>query len=300
MNYTKPPLTIADQADLLISRGLIAQRAILMDRLSQVNYYRLSAYWYPFRMPDGEALKPETTLDVVWDRYVFDRHLRLSVMDAVERVEVSVKTRLANILALQYGPFGYLEKANLPNLESSQFAVLIGKLNQEICRSKTPFVAHYKAKYTGENRLPIWMAVEIMDFGSMLTLYRGCDSFTKRQIAAEYGLSGKVMESWLMSLNYIRNICAHHGRLWNQALSVSPVIPALKNNKEFHLPVAVPPNTTFAILSVLSYLMNIIAPQSQWKKRLYSLWFVKHPEIPLAQMGFPPDWEKSALWHNIL
>ena len=79
MKYTKPPLTFEQQADLLISRGLIADKSTLITRLKSVSYYRMSGYLYPFRNPN-DTFKPGTTLDRIWQRYTFDRQLRLSVL----------------------------------------------------------------------------------------------------------------------------------------------------------------------------------------------------------------------------
>ena len=93
MEYKKSPLTFEQQADLLISRGLQADRAQLISSLKSVNYYRLTGYLYPFRMAD-DTFKPGTTLEMVWRRYSFDRRLRVLVMDAIERVEVAVRTQL--------------------------------------------------------------------------------------------------------------------------------------------------------------------------------------------------------------
>ena len=117
MKYTKPSLTFTEQADQLLSRGMVtADRETLITHLGNVSYYRLSAYWYPFREPD-ETLKPGTTFEMVWRRYTFDRQLRLLVMDAIERVEVAVRTRLTNAFTLKYGAFGHLNPANLPRID---------------------------------------------------------------------------------------------------------------------------------------------------------------------------------------
>ena len=178
MKYVKPALSFEQQADLLLSRGLHADRATLIVRLSEVNYYRLSAYWYSFRQPGTEDLQTDATLDTVWNRYVFDRQLRVLIMDAIERVEVSVKTRLANVIALQHGPFGYLDRRNLPGISVDQHRLLLDKIHKEMSHSKESFIAHYLSKYTSETELPIWMAVEIMDFGAMLTLFRATDQYT--------------------------------------------------------------------------------------------------------------------------
>lgn len=108
MRYAKPPRTLEEQADLLLSRGMKGDRAAMIARLAVVNYYRLSGYWHPFRNPGADTFRPNTTFDSVWQRYAFDRRLRLLVMDAIERIEVAVRTRLAYCLAHQSGdPFAY-------------------------------------------------------------------------------------------------------------------------------------------------------------------------------------------------
>jgi len=115
MKFTKPPLTFEQQADLLIQRGIIADRELLIQRLSSVNYYRLSGYWHHRKLPDDTFL-PGTEFGVIWEQYVFDRQLRLLVMDAVERVEVAVWTQLSYHHALTHGPFGQVEVAPPPSI----------------------------------------------------------------------------------------------------------------------------------------------------------------------------------------
>ncbi len=121
MKYDKGHLSFEAQADLLIQRGLIADKALLIKILENVNYYRLSGYLYPFRQPD-DTFKPGTTLDRAWRHYTFDRRFRLIVMDAIERVEVSVRTRLIYELSRFNGAFGYAEPAALPQLSPAEFA----------------------------------------------------------------------------------------------------------------------------------------------------------------------------------
>lgn len=127
MKFTKPFLTDEQQADLLITRGLNGDRAALIEHLHTAGCYRLSGYWNPFRKPDpADPAAPRTKLDdfypdaavaKVWNRYVFDRRLRLLVMDAMERIEIDARTRLANLHAARHGPFGYADApATLPGL----------------------------------------------------------------------------------------------------------------------------------------------------------------------------------------
>lgn len=300
MKYTKPPKTFEGQADLIILRGLIADRDLLISRLSEVNYYRLSGYWYPFRKQGSDHIQPGTTFETVWDRYVFDRQLRLLTMDAVERAEVAIRTRLTNALVLKYGAFGHIDRNNLPKLSVDNHRRFLNKIRSEESRSKEDFVEHFHSKYTSETDLPLWIAAELMDFGSLFTLYNGVEAPIKQDVAADYGISDLVLKSWLTSLNTVRNICAHHARLWNQTFGTPIMIPRKNKHPDWHTPVdiAASERRTFAILSVLRYLLRKIAPQSKWDKRLLYLLEEKHPDIPIAQMGFPENWKDSPIWEG--
>lgn len=298
VKYSKPPLTFEEQADQLLARGLIAEKDLLIQRLKAVSYYRLSGYWYPFRNP-GDIFRSGTSLDVVWRRYVFDRQLRLLVMDGIERVEVSIRTSLIYHFTHGYGPFGYEQSANLPNLASGQHAELLDKFAKEQARSKEVFVTHFKNKYGNcHERLPLWMAAEVTTFGMLLTMFRGTYSSTKKQIAGDYGVSDHVLESWLLALNSVRNICAHHDRLWNRELGYKPIVPKERKHPEWHRPVVVGNNRVFVILTILKYMLNQVAPQSAWPKRLHHL-LDEYPEIPLIPMGFPENWQECPIWAKV-
>jgi abortive infection bacteriophage resistance protein len=300
MKCPKTAKTFHEQADLLLSRGMVADRDLLISRLSEVNYYRLSAYWYPFRNSSNDHLQPGTSFDTVWDRYVFDRQLRVLTMDAVERAEVSIRTRLVNTFCLQHGAVGHVDRNNLPNLKPFDHRKFMDKIHGEERQSKEAFVQHYHSHYTSETELPLWMACELMTFGTMFTLYRGVDASVKQDVAKAYGVSDRVLKSWLNSLNTVRNICAHHARLWNRVMGTPIMIPRPKHHPDWHNPVniAVADRRTFAILTVLRYLLREIAPQSRWQDRLTHLLEQKHPQIPIAQMGFPANWKDCPIWRE--
>jgi len=120
--YSKQALSLEVQADRLIARGLIADRDELIGRLKVVNYYRLSGYLYPFRIRNAEGkvlddFSPGTSLETVWRRYNFDRRLRILLLDAIERIEVAVRTRFVFHFVQAHGPFGYLNEKNLPGFK---------------------------------------------------------------------------------------------------------------------------------------------------------------------------------------
>ncbi|MBI2427806.1 MAG: Abi family protein [Ignavibacteriales bacterium] len=295
MEYTKPPLTFEQQADLLISRGLIANRAELIQRLQTVNYYRLSGYLYPFRENDT-TFRVGTTLDKVWHHYIFDRRLRMLVMDAVERVEVAVRTHLAYHFARKFGPFSYTDPSTFPTLQRESYDRWLNELTDEVNRSNEEFIERFFSKY-GNNHvsLPVWMLVEVMSFGKTLTFYRGVDKEIRKQVAEPYGVHFNVLESWLRSLNAVRNICAHHGRLWNRELGYKPLLPKERKNPEWYIPVAVPQERVFVIVTILRYLLRYAAPTSKWSERLILL-LDENKEILRRSMGFPERWEESPLW----
>jgi len=293
MKYEKPALTFEEQADLLLSRGLIADRMELLARLRSVSYYRLSGYWYPFRLGDG-TLRDGTTLAAVWSRYTFDRRFRLLVMDAIERVEICVRTELVYCLAHEQGAFGYLDHANLPNLSASKYDDFVRRVRDDYARSHEEFVEHFRAAYGAHHPCPpYWMVTELMTFGTLLTLFKGSPGSVKKHIAARFGVTDIVLESWLGSLNVVRNICAHHGRLWNKSLGFKPMIP--RRDDRWHQPVEVTDNRMFGVLTILKYLLDDIAPQSHWTSRLEDL-YAEYPLVPKRSMGYPDNWRECPIW----
>ncbi len=281
------------------SRGLQADKATLISRLQAVNYYRLSAYLYPFRLKSGDSFRENTTLDLVWSHYTFDRQLRILVMDAVERVEVAVRTQLVYHFAHRHGAFGYLNRSLFPKLDVGRYTRWLEDLKDEINRSRETFIKHFQTKYGDSHNLPpLWMLCEVMSFGKMLTLFNGVEDDVRRQIAREYGIEDKILQSWLGALNVIRNICAHHGRLWNRELGYKPIIPKKQKYQMWHDPAVVPNDRIFAILTILKYLLKKVAPTSQWECRFREL-IGRYPQIPLGAMGFPQQWETHALWKNV-
>ncbi len=304
MKYVKPPLTFEQQADQLIERGIAGDRDLIIDRLSQVSYYRLSGYSYPFREVDptdpGQRLddfKPGTCFDEIWKRYVFDSRLRLLLLDAIARVEVSVRTRLAYHHSHTFDPFAYARDANsLPGCAGNDRTKFLQAINAEVNRSKDTFVAHFRSKYGDCHKdLPVWMAIEIMTFGSVLTFFRGSPNSIKGDIASGFHMPAKVFSSWLLTLNTVRNICAHHARLWNRTIGTSPLIPRQKDYPDWHQPVSITNDRVFAVLTICKWSLDRIAPHSLWPDRLRAL-LADFPDIPRVSMGFPADWEQCPIW----
>lgn len=295
VKYQKPALTYEQQSDLLLLRGLVADREVMIRRLTAVGYYRLCAYWHPFKRAD-DSFEPGTELAVVWRRYIFDRRLRLSIMDAIERFEIAARCAVVNRVALEIGPFGHLDPKNLPNnsypLQHQHFCE---ELRKHAKKSSELFVKHFSQKYDEFPDLPIWAAGETMSFGTMLSLCRMSPTPIQKGVAHQFGLEAPVFQSWLSTLNYVRNLCAHHARVWNRELAIKPLIPVRKHDARWHGNEPVRNDRVFAVLTQLRYLMCLVAPHSEWRERLWVL-FDDYEDVPIARMGIPASWRAHELW----
>lgn len=296
MIYQKKPLTFDEQIGLLVGRGMTGDRDLMRTRLAAVNYYRLSGYWHPFRNPD-DTFKPGTTFDLVWNRYVFDRRLRLLVMDAIERFEVAMRTQLAHHHAIHHGPFAYaLDPTSRPKIARKDFAEFYAKILEELSRSKEPFVSHFYKKYGDSHDVPpIWEAVEVMSFGNVVTLYKNTTHKVKQDVATVFGVPDTVLESWLLTLNTVRNICAHHARLWNREFGYKPLIPLAAHYPQWHDPVKIPNDRIFGVLTICKHCLNSVAPQSKWPTYLNQL-LADYPDVPRNSMGIPANWSDCPIW----
>lgn len=300
MKYTKPFLTFEQQADLLMKkRGMLADRSDLIRHLQDVGYYRLSGYWHIYKKRGSDKFCEGTTFQRAWDMYVFDRQFRLVVLDAVERVEVYMRTQLAYLLAEQTGPFGFLDKTNLPRLSEERYEHFVEKCRDAYGRAKggEPFAKHFNDKYGNHHNLPpYWILVNVMDFGMVVTLYSGSPVPVRKQIADGLGVSTKVLDSWMVTVNTVRNICAHHGRLWNRIIGNPPKIPKAV---EWHDPYEVRNDKIFGTLTMLSYLLERVAPDTGWRKRLLDM-VLRLSSRNQGRMGFMGEWRECPLWKPYL
>ena len=296
MEYSKPTLTIDEQISLLKGRNLIIndnKKAKLT--LSTINYYRLSAYLYPYRIIDNPDQKfiSNISLEDILKLYSFDRKLRLLVFDAIERIEIAFRTQFVLEMSLKYHPFWYFDE----NLfyENDIFKVILKGFEDEYLRSKEVFIAHYKNKYDDPKLPPSWMSIELFTLGKLSKHYSNLKYLAdKKMIAKYFQIDYSVFESWIHSISYIRNICAHHNRLWNRVLAIKPVTPK-KTSSIWLTNQNINPQKLYLFLSILKYLLNIINPETSFSTRLKNL-FLDYKNVDIAKMGFPIDWQEEELW----
>ncbi len=301
MAYTKAALSFEEQADQLIERGLLADRNELIGRLQAVNYYRLSGYLHPFRIRDAQGQVADefhdgTTLETVWKRYCFDRRLRVLVLDAVERIEVALRTRLVYDFTHAYGPFGYGEQVHFPQMPNDAYLKWRTGLEEETSRSHEEFVKHFRKKYGKDHpMLPLWILAEVMSMGRLLDFFKGVNERFRKRVGQCFGVPAEVIQSWLQSLYGARNVCAHHARFWNRPLRSAPMLPREKINTELFKFTGLRQDRCGVVLLICRYLLKRISPTSCWAARVEAL-FAEYPEIPLEPLGLPEAWQTLPVW----
>jgi len=306
MQYTKVPLSIDEQAQRLMDRGLLcANPDRLKHYLAHIGYYRLSAYWLPFEQPSaGEGRRnhkflPGTTFDRMLNLYIFDRKLRLLVMDAIERIEVAVRTRWAGAMALRHGAHAHMQSALFKNpwKHTSDLARVSGELEA----SSETFVIHYRSRYTEPFLPPIWAVVETMSLGTLSRWVSNTrDNEVKKEIMQNLQLpTVEILEKVLHTFTPMRNVCAHHGRLWNRRFAMS--LPDIKRLRDRMVQPEAPHHQAhylFNYLVVIEYLMSVINPRGSWKRRLVEL-LDSVGDAERQAMGFPPDWKARSPWQEV-
>ena len=286
------------QIELLKSRGMqITDYNKACHYLSNISYYRLSAYWFTFlKKPQNLHVFIEgTTFDKVKSTYIFDRKLRLLIFDEIERIEIAIRTQLIYHYTLAYGNNWYEDSLHYRHQDLCEKLVRIFK--KEMDGTNETFIKHYKSKYFSPENPPAWMTIEIASFGQLSMLFknlRTCDA--RKATAKHFGVSEIVLESWLETLSFVRNTCAHHSRLWNRKLPKRPIIPDRAADKWLEiLPETDKLNRIYIVLSIIRYMIKRINPGTTFPSRLKQL-LSDYPEIPLHYMGFPNEWEGDKFW----
>lgn len=303
--FEKLPKTNGELADLLISRGLIADRETTIHLLDSIGYYRLTGYLIPFRMPDNDNYIPGSTLDAIWGIYTFDRHLRLMAMDALARIEIAVRALIVkHYTAWNNDPFAYIQPSNLPKLTPNQHSALLSHIADSIHKAKDDAdIKHLLHKHGITDYPPVWIMMEHVPMGSVTFFYEGLPDDVQEAIADLLFVRPSVFIAFLMTLKNARNICAHHSRFWNRHMKariskrlgsntrLAQFVECLERQPGFTY------TTTFTVLSLCAYCMGIIRPESKWKERCRDLLKTATLFI-LRGMGAPSDWESLALWKD--
>ncbi|WP_291157200.1 Abi family protein [Gemmatimonas sp. UBA7669] len=283
--YGKPAKTPSDLVAHIQRRGLaVTDVAACEAALSFVGYYRLLIYMRPLQLLPSKAFKGGTSFDDVLALYNFDRELRLLCLDAVEKVEVALRAAIINTLAVAHGPHFHCESVHYQDYEAFSGFLRIA------ADAKYLAIHHYKQRYNSPPIAPIWAISEAITYGVLSRLYSGLHLDNRKLVAKQFGYDEAILVSWFRSLNVLRNMCAHHNRLWNATIEVDKPRIAKALKTEF-----TNTNTFHARAIVLVALLAVIDPTSDWKHRLKAL-TARYPVVSSSAMGFPSGWQGRAFW----
>jgi len=277
---------------------MCTDRSASLHYLEHLNYYRLAAYWLPFETEHtSHTFQTGTTFREVMDLYNFDRELRLLVLDAIERVEVSTRAAWSYVIAHRYGPHGHLEASCFKQKGNKwDHAANTQKLGDRVRKSREVFMRHYREKYD-EPLPPVWVTVEAMTLGELSKWYENLRHGTDRNaVAHKFDLDETNFASFLHHLTTVRNLCAHHSRLWNREFTFTFKLPR-KRPLKLALSLCHQGNRRiYNTLTMLAWLMDAISPNHHWRVRLNHLH--QSHNIDLSSMGFPRSWNTNPVWRD--
>jgi abortive infection bacteriophage resistance protein len=300
MIYNKPAITIQDQIQQLQQRGLIVNDIPSVEHyLNTVGYYRLSGYWWPMLADKiTRVFKTNSTFENVIAIYNFDKDLRLFLFDVIENIEIALRNKLIHHPSLELSPWWFEDTGNFKNI--TNHTEVLYSIDRELQQTKEVFIKEHRKKYhTDTRRPPAWKTLEVVSLGNISKLYGNLKNTVKAKniIAQEFGIVNHTFfPSWLQAISQIRNMCAHHCRLWNRNL---PGSPKLMTKPPYSWLNNVPPSSEFCMLYIhlccMKYLLNVIKPQNDMTDRLINL-LVSFQNIDPKALGLKTDWQKEPLW----
>lgn len=263
--------------------------------LGEISYFRFAAYLRPMEEDKlTHKFKSGATFGNALSLYEFDTELRSLVFDAIQRIEIAIRTRIIQHFSISHGAFWYMDMTLCDN--EHKFLENLTSIDREVQRSKEDFIKEHFKKYDKPEFPPAWKTMELASFGTLSKFYYNfSDKKTKKLIARQFNLpQHEVMESWMRSIAALRNYCAHHARLWNRYFNATPQLNVrLRGNWISYS--SIDSNRLYAVLCCIAYLLESMGRGGSFKQRLKDL-LVKYPNVDPCAMGFPRGWNTEPLW----
>lgn len=278
------PMTLEEQIENLKSLGLIINdEEKAKNYLNDVSYFRLIKAYSLGLKKKNSNYDAGVTFDELVELYLFNANFRQILFAQIERIEINLRCRLGNYFSIQYGVLGYEDSANFVN--ANYHTDLLKEIQNEISRSrKTAFVKNFKNNYV-DSKIPMYALVELFSFGTLSKFYKNMKNQDKKAIAQIYGVGYTYLESWIEHIAYVRNICAHYGRLYNVNLSKTPAL-----YKQY----AKEGISNIRVYATLLCLKHLLPNDKNWDEFVdtIELLFEKYSRVKIELMGFPKnDWK---------
>jgi abortive infection bacteriophage resistance protein len=302
---------VEKQLNRLLERGLSlgdGQRADAERLLLDTNYYRLSGYWRYFQIDpehNNDAFQPNVTFNDIVEFVEMDALMRNILLKGLAVFEIAFRSHFAyyaTVLAKDpciYDSAGSYKDIELPPLTDGSRTIrqakpldkLLDKIHEDIGKSKDDCIEHFRMH---DKPIPMWAAIEVLSFGTVSQMFElWADSKCKSKVANSFEGFGSwsKFESVPHALSVLRNICAHHGRLWNRIMPVTPVM--LEQVKDRHEKQSAYRNTVWSDVVMLQFYVDSLAGNTAFSESIKSLLADKYAYVKGLKHPFRRDQELS-------
>ncbi len=285
--YKKQALNVDNLLKLIRSKNItIEDHEAASFYLQTGSYHRLSPYLESLVKNHHSFSEP--SFEKAWELYCFDRELRLLINDAIERIEVAFRTTLSETMSIRYSSYWFLN--NNIFKDSKRYNGFIIQVNTACQDKHNSYIQEYYRNYDFPKYPPSWILFEYLSFGTCISVFSNIKKIKDRkEICNLFKEHPTTMQSWLYAMRYLRNLCAHHARIWNRWFVISPALSFMLGDTFDKQ------NTCYAHLIVLDKLLKTISPATEWKKKL-KLLLEKHNTFPFYEMGFSKNWQNDDFW----
>lgn len=294
IEFTKVPKEPKELVELLRQRGLVVRDAQRAERyLSTIGYYRLSGYFAPFEC-EKDTFCHEVEFQDVLNLYIFDRKLRLHIMDAIERIEIAIRSVLSHVLCMRYGSHWYLNKDNKVFKDTFNHQILIKNIELHTGKTSRAYrnssCRHYYEMYNEPATPPAWMVIEVLSIGTWSKVFEHLkEAKSRRRISKFFSFNTNDFGGWLHVLTFIRNTCAHHNRFWNH------IYPPTARNIAKYTYTGIPLDTPYANVAMIQAFLSTFTHSRDWIKNLRTV-LAGCPVDIHQHMKFPENWTEIEFW----
>lgn len=287
MKTLEPAMNIEEQIDNLKEIGLIIDDIeYAKSFLNDVSYFRLIKAYSLGLKPKNSDYYKDITFEEIVQLYLFNANFRQLLFAQIEKIEVNLRCRISNYFSIKYGVLGYKNADNFVN--GIYYNDFVEDMEKEINRnSKAPFVKNFKTNYENGD-IPFYALVELFSFGTLSKFYKNMKNTDKKAIASSFGIGYTYLESWIENIAFVRNICAHYGRVYNVNLSKTPIL-----YKQY----IADGISNLRVFATLLCMKHILKNDNHWKDFVdqIELLFEKYTSVKPKLMGFPNNWKKLLL-----
>lgn len=265
---------------------IIENRDEAINHLKQINYYRFTGYGLSFKVYNKDQYIEGTTFNDILRVYYFDWEFKNILLKYLTIIEIAFRTKVAYFHAKKHGPIGYKNPAKFHSTVYHE--KFINVIEREVKLSDENFIEHHDVERTSKD-MPLWVVVEILSFSALSNVYRNLLTDDAKNISNLYKTSPVFLSSWMHTLSYVRNLCAHHARIYNKKISIKPRITK-KMIEQTNYDI-----NNSHVFTVILILYNLLDHQERemFLQDLINLIKKYKHDIELYRIGFPDNWENT-------